>query len=236
MFNLNEYEVSIIVPAFNEDQRLPPFLKECLDFLGSKKGYELILVNDGSTDNTIDVMMKAAETNSNLKIVTYNQNCGKGWAVKKGVEVCNGQKIIFIDADGSIHPDQIPYMIEKLNDYDVVVGDRSSKDSHVHQPLLRKLTGGLFNLYVRILFNNNRYDNLCGFKGFRRQVAKDLFYELYDYGWVFDVELFYKIKNKGLRIYSLPLVWEHREASKLKITDPFKMLLRLIKLRIKLRR
>ena len=232
---MNEYEVSIIVPAFNEEERLPPFLKECLDFLINKKEYEMILVNDGSTDNTIDVMMKVAKTNSNLKIVTYKQNGGKGWAVKKGVEVANGQKIIFIDADGSIHPDQIPYMIEKLNDYDVVVGDRSSKDSHVHQPSLRKLTGGLFNLYVRILFNNNRYDNLCGFKGFRKEVAKDLFYELHDYGWVFDVELFHKIKNKGCRIYSLPLVWEHKEASKLKITDPFKMLLRLIRLRIKLR-
>ena len=225
-------KVSIVVPCYNEENRIKPFLTSLIQFSKDNlKSYEIIVVNDGSKDKTLDVLK---EFSKDIKLVSYDKNKGKGGAVREGILSSMGEKVLFIDADGSIQPDEIPKMLEKLDSYDVVVGDRASKDSDVNAIALRNITGKLFNFYVNVLFGYKTWDNLCGFKGFKKEIAKDLFTDLIAYGWIFDVELFYKIHKKNYTLYKLPIKWVHKGDSKIKLLDPFKMFFQLIKLRMKL--
>ena len=225
-------KVSIIVPCYNEENRIKPFLTSLIQFSKDNlKSYEIIVVNDGSKDKTLDVLK---EFSKDIKLISYEKNKGKGGAVREGVLSSIGEKVLFIDADGSIQPDEMPKMLEKLDSYDVVVGDRASKDSDVNAIALRNITGKLFNFYVNVLFGYKTWDNLCGFKGFKKEIAKDLFADLIAYGWIFDVELFYKIHKKNYTLYKLPIKWVHKGDSKIKLLDPFKMFFQLIKLRMKL--
>lgn len=222
---------TILVPAYNEERRIKLFLQE-LAMLREKNNSikEVVVIDDSSTDSTADIVRKF----DGIKLLSYKPNRGKGYAVKHGVMHAKGDSIIFIDADGSISPDQIPKMLEKLEQYDVVVGDRSLKNSVVKNVGTRKLTGNLFNFYVGLIFNSDIKDNLCGFKGFKADVAKNLFGDLISERWIFDVELFYKIRKRGYTLYKLPFVWSHKKGSKLKLLDPLKMFFELIMLRIKL--
>jgi len=227
--------LSIIVPAYNEEKRIKIFLEQLIKFAKSNlKNYEIILVDDGSIDNTINVIRRETKKSKNVKVISYKLNRGKGFAVKKGIFASKGNLILFIDADGSITPDQIPTLLKKLTDYDVVVGDRSAANSKVKAIKSRKIIGIIFNFYASILFGTKVKDNLCGFKGFHREVAIDLFKNLVSQRWLFDVELFYKIRKRDYTVYNLPINWEHKQGSKIRFIDPFKMLFQLLALRIKL--
>lgn len=232
---VNKIELSIVVPAYNEANRIGPFLKNILDFsMANLENYEIIIVNDGSTDNTEDVIKKLINGRNDVQLIRYSPNKGKGEAVKAGIFNSSGEKIIFIDADGSIQPDLIPNTTEKLDEYDVVAGDRSLKESKIKNTVTRWFTGKLFNIIVGILFQSKIRDNLCGFKGFRKDVAIDLFSNLITRRWLFDVEIFYRIKQKNYILYQMPIKWEHVEDSKLTFLDPFKMFCELFILRVKL--
>jgi dolichyl-phosphate beta-glucosyltransferase len=232
---MKEIDFSIIVPAYNEAGRIKPFLKDLYIFSKTWKNYELLFVDDGSTDNTLEILKDFASKNKKTRIVSYKPNKGKAFAVKKGVEASKGRKVIFIDADGSISPKEIPGMVSKLDSFDVVVGSRAKKESKVQAVWLRKFTGFLFNNYVNLLFNIRIDDVLCGFKGFKRKIALDLFKDLKSAGWIFDVELFYKARKKGYSLYELPILWIHKGGSKMKFTHPFKMFFQMIKLRMDLK-
>jgi dolichyl-phosphate beta-glucosyltransferase len=227
-------DLSIIVPAYNEEKRMIPFLEDLIKFSKTLKSYEIILVNDGSKDKTLEIMEGLKKKNKNIKIVSYEQNKGKAGALKEGINSALGEKILFIDADGSIPPYEIKEMVNKLDNYDVVVGNRASKESKITQSLLRKTTGILFNTYVNILFGLGLQDNLCGFKGFRKNIAKYLFNNLISKGWIFDVELFYRIKEKSYSLYQQPIRWINKKDSKIKPFDPIKMAFQLIILRKKI--
>jgi len=227
--------VSIIVPAYNEERRIGGFLEELLKFAKTQlDNYEIIIVDDGSVDNTLNVVKNIVKKDRSVRIVSYKPNRGKGFAVKTGVFKSKGEFILFIDSDGSISPEQILKMLKELEKYDIVVGDRGHRESIIRQAKSRKIIGIIFNFYVSILFNSRVRDNLCGFKGFRRKVALELFKNLVDKKWLFDVELFYKIKKRRYSFLNIPIKWEHKTGSKISLFDPFKMLFQLIDLRIKL--
>lgn len=221
-------KVSIIIPLYNEESRIKPFLRELKHDV--KPDWEVIFVDDGSDDGALNILKKFEVANK--RIISYKHNRGKGFAVKTGVMAARGSYIIFIDADGSISTSQIDSMLNFLKKYDVVVGTRASKESEVKSTFLRKIMGRVFNMYVNFLYNIKINDNLCGFKGFKGDVAKKLFSSLLSERWIFDVELFYKIKKQGFSLYQLPIKWEHRENGKISFTDPFKMVLELILLKI----
>ncbi|MBI2140898.1 glycosyltransferase family 2 protein [Candidatus Woesearchaeota archaeon] len=227
--------VSVIVPLYNEERRSTGFLASLLAFCRKGlKDYEIILVNDGSVDNTLAILSNLAKLDKRVRVVSYVQNRGKGHAVREGVFASKGEKVLFIDADGSIVPDEIPAMLKNLDDYDVVVGTRASAQSNVTQPFLRKFIGTSFNRYVNLLYRINVRDTLCGFKGFRRNAAMALFRNLISERWVFDVELFFRIRKMNLRLCQQPITWVHKAGSRFKVYDPAKMALELLKLRIQL--
>lgn len=226
------YQASVIVPVFNEQERIEPFLKELKKEVKDK--WEIIFVNDGSKDRTADLIKKSGI--KNLMLISYNSNKGKGYAVKKGVDAAKGRYIIFIDADGSIHPSHINSMLLKLKKHDFVVGDRASEDSQVSQPLFREFFGLCFNTYSNLLFGLSINDKLCGFKGFKAVLAKKLFKNLISNRWVFDIEIFFKAKKYGIKPYQMPIKWDYRDKSKMKLYDPAKIALELITLRMKMLR
>lgn len=231
---------SIIVPAYNEEKRSAHFLSSLIDYVKKHIPHsELLIVDDGSKDRTKEViseLIRKRHAQSLARVIGYPNNQGKGNAVAFGVKHAKGDKILFIDADGSIPPAEIPRMLEKLDEYDVVAGDRLSARAKTKTTALRKLTSFGFNFIVSLLFQFSYRDNLCGFKGFRKNVAKNIFLHLYDKRWVFDVELFYKIKKRGYSLYFLPIEWHHVGDSRVRIwIDPLLWFIRLIKLRCELR-
>ena len=225
-----KFEASVIIPVFNEEQRIKPFLNELRQ--ESKKSWEVIFVDDGSKDGSADVIKSSGIPN--LKIISYKKNRGKGYAVKKGVEASAGRCILFIDADGSIHPSEIKKMLLLLQKHDFVVGNRAARDSEVEQPLLRRFFGICFNAYSNFLFGLSIRDKLCGFKGFKSHVAKKLFKNLESNRWIFDIEVFFKAKKIGIEPFLMPIKWEHRDKSKMKPYDPLKIALDLVSLRLKM--
>ena len=208
-----------------------PFLDELLKY--DNPGWEFIFVDDGSKDNTLDILKEYNFCHK--RIISYKKNRGKGYAVKSGVLSASADKIIFIDVDGSIHPSQIKQMIRSLDHYDVVVGDRTLKESKMVSPSYRKFTGISFNIMSRILFNIKNKDSLCGFKGFRRKTIKNLFENLISERWAFDVEIFYKIKKYKYSLLKMPIHWEHREGSKIfNAFEIIKVFISLFLLRLRL--
>jgi dolichyl-phosphate beta-glucosyltransferase len=221
---------SIVVPAYNEEQRVGRFLSDLMDYLKDRSGVEVIVVDDGSTDRTVSVVKEFKD----IRIVSYPKNKGKGFAVKKGILAARGEKIIFMDADGATPPDEIPKMLKELDEYDVCIGTRTSKESNIikWQPTHRVLFSKVFNSFVSLIFNLHLKDFLCGFKGFKKEVGKKLAKDLKSSGWDFDVELLVRARNRGYSIKEIPITWQDQSKSKL---YPFKdapvILINLLKLK-----
>lgn len=235
---MEDIELSVIVPAYDEATRIPKFLGNLLEF-GRKnlESYEIIVVNDGSEDRTKEIVLNIIQGDKRAKLISYNDNMGKGHAVLQGVLKAKGKFILFIDADGSIKPQEILNLhgIYQKYNYDIVIGSRISTLSNITdpQPLSRRLLSKIFNLYSNVLFQIKINDLLCGFKGFSRDVALQIFKNLKAYRWEFDVELLYKARKNGIKVYQLPIEWKHEEGSKMKIYDPIFIFLNLLKLRLR---
>lgn len=235
---MEDIELSIIVPAYREATRIPKFLGNLLEFARKNlERYEIIVVNDGSTDSTKETVLDLIQGDKRAKLISYVDNMGKGHAVLQGVLKAKGKFILFIDADGSIKPQEILNLhgIYQKYNYDIVVGSRISALSNITdpQPLSRRLLSKIFNLYSNVLFRIKINDLLCGFKGFSHDVALQIFKDLKAYRWEFDVELLYKARKNGIKVYQLPIEWKHEEGSKMKIYDPIFIFLNLLKLRLR---
>lgn len=230
---MSEKSLSILVPAFNEENRIKPFLKEVISF---KKTHnylnEIIIVDDGSTDKTLKALK---EFEKDIKIISYKPNRGKGFAVKTGILAAKSDLVVFMDADGSTPVSQIPKMANALKKYCFVAGQRSGKGSNITdpQPFYRIFAGKTFNAIVRLLFRTGINDSLCGFKGFRKQTGKMLANKLVSERWVFDVEMFVRAKKAGIEIGTIPITWKHVGNAKMSLgLTNIKMLLNLILLKI----
>ncbi|MFH1786601.1 MAG: glycosyltransferase [archaeon] len=159
---------------------------------------------------------------------------GRGAAVKTGVGIASGKKIMFIDADGSIKPPEIDRMSKELDKSDVVVSSKIHEKSTVpkRQPASRIFVGRIFNFLANSMFRIEMYDSLCGFKGFRRDAGKRIFGSLRSKRWVFDVEVLYLAKKFGYKVSVLPITWRHVGGSKIKAHTVIGIFLELLSLRI----
>jgi dolichyl-phosphate beta-glucosyltransferase len=215
--------LSLIIPAYNEAERLGPNLGSVLAFLGARyPDYELIVVDDGSADRTAEVVAAAIASEPRARLITYRPNRGKGHAVRTGVLASRGDQVLFMDADLSTPLDEIPRVLERLAAADVVIGSRGLPEAEirVRPPLYRRLASWVFDQIKYALVGLRRFrDTQCGFKAFHGEVARQLFALGRVDRFMFDVEILFLAERAGLRILELPVTWADRPGSKVRFWE-----------------
>jgi glycosyltransferase involved in cell wall biosynthesis len=177
---------------------------------------EIIAVDDGSSDNTLSEINRAAETFENVKTVSNPQNMGKGMALKNGFGVSTGEIVVFMDADLDLHPSQINNLIAKLDDgqCDVVVTSKHHPESKLSYPMTRKIVSYVYYLIIKILFNLPVRDTQTGLKIFRREVLENAFHRMLVKTYAYDVELLAISVKFGYKIKEIPVVLDFKRSMK----------------------
>ena len=223
-------KLSVVIPCFNEEARLPSTLEQVERYLGSSgRTYELILVDDGSGDGTRGVMDAAAARNPHVRIHSLPANRGKGRALAEGVAAARGEEILVTDADLSTPIEELAALQVALDrGAGVAIASRAVRGSRVEvsQPFYRVLMGKAFNLIVQTLLLPGIWDTQCGFKLFRADVAHEAFAGLSTDGFGYDPEVLYRAKKKGVRIVEVPVVWRNSSPTKV---SPFRSSLDMFK-------
>lgn len=210
-------EVSVIVPAYNESARLVPTLERIAAYLDEHHPrYEVIVVDDGSTDDTVPLAEALADAHPRIRVIALGKNRGKGAAVRGGVLAAEGEQILFSDADLATPIEELAKLRSALADgNDIAIASRAvaGADIQVRQHPARELMGRTFNLMVRALMVGTIRDTQCGFKLFTRQAAHDLFARAHIEGFAFDVEILWMARGR-YRVAEVPVTWRHVDESK----------------------
>ena len=233
--------LSVVIPAYNESARIAESLDRILAYLRGdwpgKAGFEIIVVDDGSTDDTRALVTAAAEANPKVRVVAYDDNRGKGYAVREGVLASTGDRVLFSDADLSAPIEDLPLLEAALEQgFDIAIGSRALPGSILttRQPLYRELGGKALNLAIRALAVPGIHDTQCGFKLFRGDAARRIFGKCTLCRWSFDVEALYLARRMGYRIAEVPIHWGHKEGSKVHpFSDGLKILADLAHIRLR---
>ena len=203
--------ISVIIPAFNEERRLPPTLIECATFLAATgRPHEILVVDDGSTDGTLAKVEEIAQRWSSVRGVRVPVNQGKGNAVRTGMRAAQSELILFMDADGSTPMSELEKLEREVAaGADVAIGSRAlpSDSTTVSTSIHRKLLGRAFNTFANVLVIPDIKDTQCGFKLFRRRAAKFLASQQRIKRFGFDIELLFIARRSGLRIAEIPVNW-----------------------------
>lgn len=211
--NQPETGITVIVPAYNEGGKLATSLREMVYFLGNNRySYEVIVVDDGSTDSTYDIARQAGAEVPRLTCIRHPKNLGKGMAVKTGFLAAEGDIVFFTDADHSTPIEEVPKFLSFVHKgYDIVVGSRALPDSVItrHQPWLRENMGNIFNYLVRLIAVRRIRDTQCGFKCFHRKRCTPVFALQRLSGFCFDVELLFLARMLNLQIAEVPVTWRN---------------------------
>ena len=218
-------KLSIVIPCYNESKDIEKNAEIVKEYLSNLKvDYEIILVNDGSKDNTKEVI----ESIPGVKALSYDDNRGKGGAVKYGIENATGNYVIFMDADLSTKLDAIEKLIPLLPQYDMVIGSRHANDSVIKkkQPALRVFIGWCCRRLVNMKFHFKYKDTQCGFKAMRTDIAKKIVAKQVVNNFAFDVEYIYIAKLNNLSIYEMGVTWEDDRGS---TVSPLKSSIRFFK-------
>jgi dolichyl-phosphate beta-glucosyltransferase len=219
---------TLVLPAYNEASRLGAALDELFAYLHTAPavaaGLDILVVDDGSTDGTADIVRARPESRSapgapgSLAVISVGHG-GKGAAVRAGMLAATGDLIVFADADMATPPSQLPAMLAALERADVALGSRiqpDGSDMRASQPAYRRLLGKVFHLLASVWVVGPVRDTQCGFKGFRRAAAHDLFPRQRIDSIVFDVELIYLARRRGYRIAIVPIQWSDRRGSRMR--------------------
>ena len=209
--------LSIVVPAYNEARRLGETLPIIIEYLNKMQPRgELIVVDDGSTDDTADVANAAIANPGSIgaQVITYKPNRGKGYAVRRGLTAASAPIALFSDADLSAPISETPKLIEPIEqgEFDVTFGSRALDRRLIgtHQPWRREQGGRVFNLIVRLLTGLPYWDTQCGFKAFRMSSCRPIIEAATIDRFGFDVELLYVSQLAGLRLREIPVRWDHK--------------------------
>jgi glycosyltransferase involved in cell wall biosynthesis len=230
--------LSIVIPAYNEQKRLPQTLRRVLAWLarGSFSLHEVIVVDDGSLDETARVVEECARENACLRLVQNPGNRGKGYAVRNGMLAAKGDWILYSDADLSTPIEEIEKLCRAAREHDagVAIGSRAVDRSlvEVHQPALRELSGRCFNLVMRVVTGLPFRDTQCGFKLYRADAAREIFARQRQEGFSFDVEDLLIAKKLGVRAVEVPVRWANVEGTKVRLTQGMMSFLDLVKIRM----
>jgi dolichyl-phosphate beta-glucosyltransferase len=230
--------LSILIPAYNEENRLPQTLRRVLDWTarGSFSFLEVIVVDDGSRDGTARVVEEFARDNKCLRLVRNPGNRGKGYAVRHGMLEAKGEWILYTDADLSAPIEELEKLCRAAREQDaaVAIGSRAVDRSlvEVHQPAFRELSGRCFNLVMRMVTGLPFRDTQCGFKLYRADAARKIFSLQKQEGFSFDVEDLLIAKKLGVRTVEVPVRWANVEGTKVRLSQGIMSFLDLVKIRM----
>jgi dolichyl-phosphate beta-glucosyltransferase len=224
----SNFDLSIIIPAYNEEPRLPETLQriaEYLPTLGVRT--EVLVVDDGSTDRTAAVAESFRGKLTGFRVLSNGRNRGKGYSVRHGMLEARGEMVLFTDADLSAPIEEAEKLLTPLNNgYDVAIGSRAMDRSLIstRQSIFRETAGIIFNKIVRLVLRLPFVDTQCGFKAFRRERCRIIFEQQRIEGFGFDPELLYLARHHGLRAIEIPVRWGHSPATKVNMLgDSLKM-------------
>jgi glycosyltransferase involved in cell wall biosynthesis len=227
--------LSLVIPAYNEERRLPrtlAFIQQYQPHAG--RDLEVLIVDDGSTDATVALVRQWSTQMPGLRLI-QRPHLGKGAAVRAGMLAANQPLVVVCDADLSMPIDQLDRLLVQLErGTHCVVGSRELPDSRrFAEPLTRHIMGRVFNLLVRLLIVSGIHDTQCGFKGFHRAVAHDLFRLQRSMGFAFDVEILLLARKRGYSIQEVPIDWHFDADSRVRpIRDTINMVLELLRIRL----
>jgi dolichyl-phosphate beta-glucosyltransferase len=231
--------LTLVLPAYNEAQRLPDALDELFGYLGrsgparaggrpaSELGaWDVLVLDDGSTDGTAELVEARPEaalrpdgSGPRLRVLRMPHG-GKGAAVRAGILAATGDLVVFADSDMATPPDQLPLLTEALGDHDIALGSRvqpDGSDRRASQPTYRRMLGKLFHTLAAVWVTGPVPDSQCGFKGFRREVGHDLFAQQRITSIVFDAEIIHLARRRGYSMAVVPVQWTDKRGSRMRV-------------------
>jgi len=219
--NTDQPLVSLVIPAYNEENRIGSSLATIKKYI-AQKDYraEVIVVDDGSKDDTLAVAKASLDGCSRHLIIGYHENRGKGYALKQGIANATGRYIVFMDADLSTPIDQLDKLLPILQEgYDVVIGTRKNAHADVRkrQPFFREFLGKGFTLLSNVLLVKGISDITCGFKGFSKEAGQDIFRRQLIADWSFDAEILFIAQRLGYTIREMPVTWYDAAGTKVRL-------------------
>jgi glycosyltransferase involved in cell wall biosynthesis len=231
-------ELSIIMPAWNEEERIERSLGKYIRYFSEKRGYdfEIIVVVDGCTDKTPMIVKEFSEKYSQVRYLNFPDKLGKGGGIIEGFKIATGDIVTFADADGATEAEELDRIVSTVKDCDGVIGSRWLDGARiiVKEPLARIIASRGFNFMVRLLFDLPFKDTQCGAKAFKNYVIRDVVNELGLTNFAFDVDLLYRVTKRGYKVKEIPITWMHNGNSNLKLREVIPtMFLSIIGLRIK---
>ena len=226
--------LSIIIPAYNEQNRLPTTLSQVNDFIQRQSfDSEVLVIENGSSDSTFEIAVDFANRHPCFEVIHEEQR-GKGHAVRRGMLEAGGEFRFMCDADLSMPVAEISRFLPPLiDDFDLAIASREAPGARrIHEPIYRHLGGRAINFMIRALALPGFHDTQCGFKCFRHAAAVDLFESLTLKGWSFDIEVLYIARLRGYRVREIPIPWYFNPESKLSLVkDTIKMGIDIFKIR-----
>ena len=235
---LRPVSLTLVLPAYNEAERIGPALDELFGYLRRRDAegrdgapgaaalpteIEVLVVDDGSTDDTVGLVERRPEAAGAIEGVRLHvrqvPHGGKGAAVRAGMLAAAGDLVVFADADMATPPDQIPLLLQALVDHDIALGSRiqpDGSDMRATQPGYRRMLGKVFHVLASLWVVGPVKDTQCGFKGFRREAAQDLFSRQAVTSIVFDVELIFLVRRRGYRMAIVPIRWFDKRGSRMR--------------------
>jgi dolichyl-phosphate beta-glucosyltransferase len=228
--------LSVIIPAYNEAERLPGYLSEVRSELDhSNISAEILVVDDGSTDDTAGYVLSVAQQDPRVRLLAQPQNRGKGKAIQRGMLEARGHYLLFADADGATPFRDVVHLLEAADaGYEIAIGSRRATSAAATRERngLRALMGQMFYSFVNFLAVPGISDTQCGFKLFRRDCARNLFTDMSESGWAFDVEVLYRAQLTGYGIAEVAVDWHEVDGSKVSpVRDAIRMFLAVFRIR-----
>jgi len=220
--------ISVIMPAYNEEETIEEAVVRTVEVLETiNLEWEIVVVDDGSTDSTFDKVNKLENCYGNIKALTYKQNKGKGFALKYGFEHSSGDPIVFLDSDLDIDPSAISQFLKILerDGADIVVGSKRHPMSKVEYPLKRRMLSDVYCLMIKVLFNLGVKDTQVGLKVFRRKVLEEVMPRILVKRYAFDVELLANAVRRGYKVVEAPINLNFKFNSHVDLREIYRMFL-----------
>lgn len=230
------HQLSIIIPAFNEQRTIKKVLLDHYHFFKEKFNFNIIVVMDGCKDNTFEIVNTLSKKYPQITYINHPKKLGKGGGIIKGFKSANAEYIAFTDADGSTSPKELFKLIQHTKHTDVVIGSRWLQNSDILQQesYPRRIASRSFNLMIRLIFNLQFRDTQCGAKVFKKYVIENVLDDLVITNFAFDIDLLYQIQRRGYEILEIPITWNHDTFTELRMAKVVpSMFLSVIGLRMK---